>query len=64
MANKTSNLRLRLTLEVEYDRNGEGEDALRHRLEQVVKDAVGNGTLTGDGPATVEQYEYDVRRAS
>jgi hypothetical protein len=50
----------RLTLDVEIDPQGETVHDLTRRMHQVVRDAVNNGTLTVDSPATVENYRYSV----
>ena len=52
----------RLTLDVEIDPCGVSPLDLKRNLFQVVKDAVNNGTLTGETPATVEKYSYTVDR--
>lgn len=53
--------KFRLTLDVTFDPQGETVLDLKHRLTQVVRDAVNNGTLTGDSPATVEHYDFSVK---
>ena len=53
-------IKLRLTLDVEFDPQGETSEALKRRMFQVVKDATNNGTLTGDSGATVEHYAVSV----
>jgi hypothetical protein len=55
-------LKFCLTLNVEFDPQDETPEALEHRLFQVVKDAVSNGTLTGDSGATVEHYRFSVKQ--
>lgn len=45
---------------VEFDPQGDTVQELTSKLNQVVRDAVNNGTLTGDSPATVEKYDYKV----
>jgi hypothetical protein len=57
-------MRLRLVLDVELDPQEETELDLIHRMNQVVRDAVNNGTLTGDSPATIEHYEWAVQKIS
>lgn len=52
--------KFRLTLDVAFDAATVNAPVLRGHLEQVVKDAVSNGTLTGDSPATVERYTFKV----
>ena len=51
-----STRKLRMTLDVEYTLNGEEIDSLQRRLESALLRAVGDGLLTGDGPAEVEGY--------
>ncbi len=53
-------IKLRLTLNVDIDPQGEDQLAVERRLIQVVRDAVNNGTLTGDGPSTVEHYGFRI----
>ena len=55
-------MKFELLLEVEIDPQGETQESLKRRLNQTVKDAVNNGTLTGDSPATVEHYSVSIRR--
>ena len=52
----------RLTLDVEFDPQGTTPADLKANLFQVVKDAMNNGTLTGETPATVEHYAFSVKR--
>ncbi len=56
------NIKLRLVLNVEFDPQGETAGQLIRNLKQVVKDAANNGTLTGNSPATVEEYGYYVEQ--
>jgi len=55
-------LKYRLTLTVTFAPNGTDPRDLKHNLHQVVRDAMNNGTLTGETPATVEGYEYSVKQ--
>jgi hypothetical protein len=55
-------INLCLTLNVEFDPQGVGEVELRKHLAQVVRDAVNNGTLTGETPATVENYDFSITK--
>jgi hypothetical protein len=55
-------VKYRLTLNVEIDPCGTPTDVLEHNLNQVIQDAVNNGTLTGETEATVEHYAYSVKR--
>lgn len=54
----------RLTLDVEFDPAGTDERDLKRNLHQVIRDAVNNGTLTGETPATVEKYSVKVENVS
>ncbi len=51
---------LRLTLDVKYNRAGVSAEALKGFLDAVVVDALNYGGLTGDTPATVDEYRYRV----
>lgn len=51
---------LTLTLKVKYRPDGTNSEELRSQLNQLVTEAVGNGRLTGDTPATVEKYSYTI----
>ena len=53
-------LKLRLTLDVEYETGGELPIWLEKQLERVVWIAAGEGLLTGDSYAEVETYDYKV----
>lgn len=53
--------KFRLILDVEIDPQGVPPVDLKHNLHQVVRDAMNNGTLTGETPATVELYNYSVK---
>ncbi len=53
-------VKYRLTMDVEFDPAGTEEVDLKHNLNQVVKDALNNGTLTGETPATVEAYHVRI----
>ena len=54
-------LKLQLTLNVRFAPNGVTQETLERNLKQLVWDAVGLGRLTGDSPATVENYTYTVK---
>ncbi len=60
MATEESKNRLVLTLTVDYSPNGEQLSDLRSRLMRMIERAVGEGLLTGEGPAEVEEYSYRV----
>jgi hypothetical protein len=55
-------IKLRLTLDLDIDPQGETQEYLEGQLHRVVKDAASNGTFTGDGPATVELYNFKVTK--
>ena len=49
-----------MVLDVEFDPQGTPKTDLEHNLNQVIRDAVNNGTLTGETAATVEKYHFAV----
>lgn len=53
--------KFRLILDVEIDPQGVPPVDLKHNLHHVVQDAMHNGTLTGETPATVELYKYTIK---
>lgn len=53
-------IKLKLILEIEIDPQGETKDTLIHNLHRIVRDAMDNGTVTGETPATVENYEVTI----
>jgi hypothetical protein len=53
-------IKLQLVLTVEFEHHDVSKQELVQNLEQIVKDAVNNGTLTGESPAMVEKYSYTV----
>jgi hypothetical protein len=55
-------IKLRLTLDVEFDPQGETIDKLKDRLYRVIRESVNNGVLTGDSGATVEHYTASVKQ--
>jgi hypothetical protein len=52
--------RLRLVLDVEYNLNGERIEQMKGLLRKLVAHAVGEGLLTGDSSAEVDQYSVNV----
>lgn len=52
--------KLRLILDVDINPQGTEFAALRENILDVVRQAVNNGTLTNDTPATVERYNFKV----
>ena len=58
---KPANLcRLRFTLDVTYDLNDVSPDEMVNRLRKMGEWAIGEGMLTGDTNAEVDQYSMDV----
>lgn len=53
-------LKLRLTVDVTYDLNGEDQAVLERYLEKMVSRAIGDGLLTGASDAEVETHEVRV----
>lgn len=56
---RTEKVRVRLTLDVAYDLNGVEAGAMRDRLYRMCVRAIGDGMLTGETDATVDQYSMD-----
>lgn len=52
--------RVRLTLDVCYELNGQAPEAMVDHLLRAVERATGNGLLTGDTPATVDEHACTV----
>ena len=53
-------MRVRVTIDVEYDEATlKGVDILSH-LERVLEYHIGGGLLTGDSPAVVDEYRLTV----
>ncbi len=55
------NVEMRLTLDVTYILNGESAEAMRHRLLAVAERAIGEGLLTGETDAEVDEYSIRVQ---
>lgn len=55
---------VRLTLDVTYELNGTPIHALCDRLQDLLQRAIGDGMLTGDTEATVDEYATDVSIAT
>lgn len=53
-------LKLRLTVDVTYDLNGEDPGVLERYLEEMVARAIGDGMLTGASDAEVETHEVRI----
>ena len=56
-------IKLILTLEVDYDLGGAAVDVMKANLKQMVDDAMNRGTVTGDSPATVESWTLRIDQA-
>ena len=54
-------IHLQLVLDVEFDPQGDTVQELTSKMNQVVCNAVNNGTLTGDSPVTVEKHFWTVK---
>jgi len=51
---------LQMTLTVSYSPNGVPVRCLRERLQQMVRDALRSGLLTGMSPAIVQRYTAEI----
>lgn len=56
----TGALKVRLTLDMTYILNGEPSGGTIARLRKMCEHAIGNGMLTGETPAEVDEYAIDV----
>lgn len=54
-------LNLQLTLDVTYITRGVSERELKENLEQMVRDALNNGTLTGETEAEVDDWKLKIK---
>jgi hypothetical protein len=54
-------MHLRLIIDVKYDPNGESQEDLANRLENIPQLAAGEGLFTGETQAEVESWEYQVQ---
>lgn len=54
--------KLRLTLDVEYKLNGDSLDNLTEQLKGIVRYAVEQGMISGEGPAEIKDYNYKVEQ--
>lgn len=52
--------RIRLTLDVTYDLNGENAVEMQKNLRRMAERAIGEGLLTGESDAEVDQYSMEV----
>ena len=55
-ANLTETIKVRLTLDVTYDLNGENATEMVGRLRRMCERAIGEGMLTGETDAEVDEY--------
>lgn len=55
-----NNATLLLSIEATYSLNGEAIETMRENLEQMVKNAIGNGMLTGNTAAEVDTYKFEI----
>jgi len=51
-------MKFQLVLNVTVDLDGEDPEAIVHSLEFLAYEAMGNGRVTGSGPATISRYKY------
>lgn len=51
---------LKLTLTIKYDLNGEHEDNLKRLMYDIPQRAAGDGAMSGEGPATVDEWSMTV----
>lgn len=57
----SSQVTLRLTLDVTYRLNGETVDEMVARLQKLCEQAIGNGMLTGESEAEVDEYSMEAK---
>ncbi len=57
--NLTETIKVRLTLDVTYDLNGENATEMVGRLRRMCERAIGEGMLTGETDAEVDKYSMD-----
>ena len=55
-------IKLRLTLDLDIDPQGVSTPELMSNLRGIVFDAAGNGMFTGASSATIEKYDYTVKK--
>lgn len=56
----SKSVKFQLVLTVEIDPQGVPTEELKHNVHKIIQNAMNNGTLTGETPATVEHYSYSV----
>ena len=54
--------RIRLTIDVDYALNDESAEGMQDFLERATRRAIGNGMLSGDTSAEVDEYDLKVER--
>ena len=57
-------LKLRLTIDVEYELNGAQQKTLENLLHEIADDASGDGYMTGDTEATVKHWSAKVTKVT
>lgn len=57
---KVKPIKLRLILDVAYGHHGEEVSNLKEMLQKMVETAMGDGHLTGEGPAEVDEWTVKV----
>lgn len=57
-------MRLRLTLDVDYEPRGEASDTLKDLMARIVEDALNYGTLTDETGATVEFHTFTIEEVN
>ena len=57
-------VKLRLTLDITYDLNGVEEGCMREHMKDIARVAAGNGLMTGETPATVDEWTAKVEKIS
>lgn len=57
-------VRLRLVLDISYRPNGVGEPELRERLDDAVLHLFGEGLITGESDAEVDEYRHRIETVS
>ena len=58
---KVKLIKLQLVLTVDIDPQGETTKTLKSQLNNMVRFALDRGLITGELPATIEDYEYSVK---
>jgi len=58
---KSNEAELTLTLKVRYQLDGTTVEDLKRNLTSMMEEAIGNGRITGDYPATVITHSYEIK---